>query len=75
MTHPGLIFENEDDAVNKIDAVLRDRAGQETLAANLRAGAERFSTRTFSEGLLALTREFLEGRRAGKSTVALGSTP
>jgi glycosyltransferase involved in cell wall biosynthesis len=75
VNHPGLIFENDDDAVNKIDAVLRDPAGQETLAANLRAGAERFSTRAFSEGLLALTREFLEGRRAGKSTVAFGATP
>ena len=50
----------------------RDRAGQEALATNLRAGAERFSTRTFCEDFLALTREFLESEQGREIDGGIG---
>jgi glycosyltransferase involved in cell wall biosynthesis len=62
--HPSLIYQDDEDAVNKIDAVLRDREMQERLVNHLRAGAARFSTRAFTEGILAITREFIDKKRA-----------
>jgi len=57
VNHPALVFENEGDAVEKIDAVLTREAEQETLRAHLRHGSQRFSQEIFQ----AQVRQLVEG--------------
>jgi glycosyltransferase involved in cell wall biosynthesis len=57
--HPALIFENEADAVDKIDAVLAQEAEQETLRAHLRRRSKAFSVETFREAIRRVVAEFL----------------
>jgi glycosyltransferase involved in cell wall biosynthesis len=57
VNHPALIYENEADAVEKIDAVLTCEAEQETLRAHLRQGSRRFSQEVFQ----AQVRQLVEG--------------
>jgi glycosyltransferase involved in cell wall biosynthesis len=74
VNHPNLIYESDEDAVNKIDAVLRDRQMQDGLADHLRVRAQKFSTQAFTEGILAITREFIETRKHA-GICAVGTTP
>lgn len=62
--HPGLIFENEAEAVDKIDAVLANDAQQERLRAHLQRGSTRFSVETFTKEMRRAVTEFLERRTA-----------
>jgi glycosyltransferase involved in cell wall biosynthesis len=65
VNHPALIFENEADAVEKIDAVLANPTEQEVLCAHLRQGAKAFSVKTYMEVMRRVVAEFLE-KRASK---------
>jgi hypothetical protein len=60
VNHPALIFENEAEAVEKIDAVLTHEAEQETLRAHLRQGSKAFSVNSFTESIRRIVAEFLE---------------
>jgi glycosyltransferase involved in cell wall biosynthesis len=60
VNHPALIYENEADAVEKIDAVLTHEAEQETLRAYLREGSKAFSVKTFTEAIRRVVAEFSE---------------
>lgn len=62
VNHPALIFEDEADAVEKIDAVLAHDAEQERLLAHLRQGSTRFSVKTFMEAMRVVVAEFLHNR-------------
>jgi glycosyltransferase involved in cell wall biosynthesis len=62
--HPDLIYEDDETAVTKIVAALRDSAMQSSLRKHLRQKAQGFSTDIFQQGLLDLTRQFLERRGA-----------
>jgi glycosyltransferase involved in cell wall biosynthesis len=75
VNHPGLIYEDDEAAVEKIDAVLSDPEKQRALREHLRVAARRFSVVGFEEGLLEITREFLERKSAGNAgkTRATGS--
>jgi glycosyltransferase involved in cell wall biosynthesis len=55
INHPALIYEDEEDAVKKIEAVLAAPALQESLRSHLAQGAERFSIPTFTSQI----REFV----------------
>lgn len=57
--HPALIFDNEGDAVEKIDAVLSHEAEQETLRAHLRQRSKAFSLDTFTEAIRRVVAEFV----------------
>lgn len=61
--HPNLIYRDDEDAVNKIDAVLRDCQMQESLLEHLRVGAQRFSLEAFTEGMASILREFIENKK------------
>lgn len=59
--HPALVFQDEADAVNKIDAVLNSRAEQERLRTHLRQNAGRFSPQSFQARIRQEVDEFLKG--------------
>jgi glycosyltransferase involved in cell wall biosynthesis len=61
--HPALVFENEADAVEKIDAVLANPAEQEALRTHLRQGSKDFSVQTYMGVMRRLVAEFLEKRK------------
>jgi glycosyltransferase involved in cell wall biosynthesis len=60
VNHPALIFKDEADAVNKIEAVLNNSAEQETLRAHLRQNAGRFSPQSFQAQIRQEVEAFLE---------------
>lgn len=60
VNHPALVFDNEAEAVEKIDAVLTHQAEQEILRTHLRQGSKAFSVNTFTEAIRRLVAEFLE---------------
>jgi glycosyltransferase involved in cell wall biosynthesis len=62
VNHPELIYGNDDDAVQKIVAVLENPALQEALRSHLAQGAARFSVREFEARIRVIVREFLERR-------------
>jgi glycosyltransferase involved in cell wall biosynthesis len=59
VNHPALIFENDADAAQKIDAVLTHQAQQETLRAHLRQRSRAFSVETFKEAIRRVVGKFL----------------
>jgi len=60
--HPALIYERDDDAVRKIEAVLADSTLQTKLRTHLAQGAQRFSVGNFRQGIRKVVDEFLRGR-------------
>lgn len=56
--HPGLIYRSADDAVDKIDALLRDPALQETARTHLAQRRTRFSTDVFMREIRAVVERF-----------------
>jgi glycosyltransferase involved in cell wall biosynthesis len=60
--HPALIYESDDDAVRKIEAVLADSTLQTKLRTHLAQGAQRFSVGNFRQGIRKAVNEFLRGR-------------
>ena len=60
--HPALIYESDDDAVRKIEAVLADSTLQTKLRTHLAQGAQRFSVGNFRQGIRKVVDEFLRGR-------------
>ena len=57
--HPDLIYQNVDDAVQKIEAVLENSARQTALREHLARQGERFSIERFQAGIRAAVAEFL----------------
>ncbi len=57
--HPSLIFENDDDAIQKIVAVLQNPALQAALADHLRERSRELSTERFQDTVRSLVAEFL----------------
>jgi glycosyltransferase involved in cell wall biosynthesis len=60
--HPALIYESDDDAVRKIEAVLADSTLQTKLRTHLAQGAQRFSVGNFRQSIRKVVDEFLRGR-------------
>ena len=58
--HPELVFENDADAVNKIDAILASDAKQERVRARLLEGSQRFSPASFMGIIRSALAEFLD---------------
>jgi glycosyltransferase involved in cell wall biosynthesis len=65
--HPSLIFENDDDAIQKIVSVLQNPALQAALAEHLRQRSRELSTERFQGTVRSLVAEFLERKRGGIS--------
>jgi len=61
--HSSLIFENDDDAIQKIVSVLQNRALQAALAEHLRERSRELSTERFQDGVRSLVAEFLGAKR------------
>ncbi len=60
INHPALIYEDEADAVEKIDYILTHEAEQEKLRAHLRLGSNSISVKTFVEAIRRIVAEFVE---------------
>jgi hypothetical protein len=58
VSHPGLTYESVEDAVRKIDLVLKDKKYRATLLEHVQNEAKRFSIKRFQEGFRALVAEF-----------------
>lgn len=63
---PDLIYRDDDEAVNKIDALLRDPAKQESLRKDLAESGRRFSTQAFADGIRQIVRDFIERKDCDK---------
>jgi len=59
--HPSLVFDDEDEAVDKICNVLEDTSLQRDLGAHLAQGVDRFSVEAFQEGIQEVVRDFFKG--------------
>lgn len=65
VNHPALVFQDDADAMDKIDAVLRSNAEQENLCQHLRQSANRFSPASFQAQIHQAVKDFLkEGTEA-----------
>ena len=64
--HPGLVFDDEDEAVDKICRVLEDTSLSNTLRSHLAQGLDRFSVEAFQEGIRQTVNEFFEQRGRGE---------
>ncbi len=60
VNHPALVFEDEADAVGKIEAVLKSSAEQERLRDHLRQSAKRFSPESFQAQIRQVVKDFLK---------------
>lgn len=60
INHPSLLYGSTEEAVEKIDAVLRDPAIQADLRNHLKKQGAKFSTSKFMDGLRAAVEKFLE---------------
>lgn len=63
VNNPDLTYVNVEDAVNKIDVVLRDAQRQDVLRGHLRTQGELFSAERFMAGIRAAVEQFLEDKR------------
>ena len=63
VNHPALIYEDDADAVRKIEAVLANAALQGSLREHLSQGAQRFSVERFREAIRDVVSEFLRDKR------------
>ena len=61
---PALVFRDDADAVEKIDAVLKSTAEQERLRHQLRQGATRFAPQAFQAQIHQVVRDFLKEQAA-----------
>jgi hypothetical protein len=61
--HPALIYENDDDAVRKIEAALVDSALQTKLRTHLTEGTNRFSVDGFRRDIRKIVIEFLQEKK------------
>jgi len=68
VNHPGLIFDDEDEAVDKICGVLEDTSLQRDLEVHLAQGVDRFSVEAFQKGIREVVVDFFQGV-AGPSTI------
>ena len=57
--HPALIYENDDDAVRKIETVLTDSNLRASLRTHLAVGAQRFSVESFQVQIRQVVEAFL----------------
>jgi len=62
VNHPDLTYSDVDDAVNKIDRILRDERREDALRLHLKAQGELFSTERFMAGIRAAVEQFLATR-------------
>jgi glycosyltransferase involved in cell wall biosynthesis len=62
--HPALVFRDDADAVDKIDAVLKSSAEQEKLRDHLRQSANRFAPEAFQAQIQHVVRDFLKEEAA-----------
>ena len=69
VNHPALIYEDDDDAVRKIETVLANANLQETLRERLSQGVQRFSAERFTEAI----RDIVFGFLREEQTVRRGS--
>jgi glycosyltransferase involved in cell wall biosynthesis len=60
VNHPALVYANEAEAVEKIDAILTREAEQEKLRNHLRQGSDAFSVNTFVGTMRRVVAEFVE---------------
>jgi glycosyltransferase involved in cell wall biosynthesis len=60
VNHPALVFKDEADAVDKIEAVLKSSAEQENLRNHLRQSAKRFSPESFQTQIRLVVKDFLK---------------
>jgi glycosyltransferase involved in cell wall biosynthesis len=60
VNHPALVFKDEADAVDKIEAVLKSSAEQENLCNHLRQSAKRFSPESFQTQIRQVVKDFLK---------------
>jgi len=67
--HPALIYESDEDAVRKVEAVLANPTLAAVLRTHLAQGAERFSVSSFHGTVRNLVREFLECRKEALAAV------
>lgn len=67
VNHPGLIFQSDEDAVEKIDAVLTHEAEREKLLDHLRLRSRSFSATSFMESIRSVVAEFAERYVAARS--------
>lgn len=65
VNHPALIYEDDDDAVRKIETVLAGAALQESLREHLSQAAQRFSIENFKTVILHVVGRFLRENRIG----------
>lgn len=65
VNHPALIYEDDDDAVRKIETVLAGAALQESLREHLSQAAQRFSIENFKTVILHVVGRFLREKRIG----------
>jgi len=72
VNHPALIYEDDADAVRKIEAVLANAALQGSLREHLSQGAQRFSVSNFQGAMQNLVREFLEGEKGVVAALKVG---
>jgi len=63
--HPALIYESDDDAIRKIEAVLADSTLAATLRTHLAEGTQRFSIEDFKTVILQVVGKFLREKRVG----------
>ncbi len=61
VNHPGLIYENVEDAVEKIAVVLENRKMEDSLREYIRRCAQKFSVEAFKNGVRLVVSEFLNG--------------
>jgi len=64
--HPELIYENDDDAVRKIEAALADSALQTKVRTHLAEGANRFSVDGFKRSIRKIVIEFLQEKKIAR---------
>ncbi|HXW16309.1 MAG TPA: glycosyltransferase family 4 protein [Terriglobia bacterium] len=60
VNHPALVFNDEADAVDKIEAVLKSSVEQENLRHHLRQSARRFSPESFQTQIRQVVKDFLK---------------
>ncbi len=69
VNHESLMYDNVEDAVEKIDAVLRKRKLQAELRQHLEKQGVKFSTNTFMDGLRTAVETFLREKRGQKRAI------
>lgn len=69
--HPALIYDTPEEAVDKIDALLRNRGFESEVRAFIARRAQRFAPETFMRGMRRVVAEFAESQCA-RTSMAVG---